>query len=424
MEYKIRSKENSHIIIDYSLGMDEFEPYIEKAYQKNKQQYVVHGFRKGRVPRKILEMHYGKELFYDDAFNLMLPDHYDQSIAELELEPVAQPTFELEQLDDEGIRYYANVVVRPEVTLGQYKDFDIEAPDTEVSDDEVDQAIELVREKNARMKTVDDRTTQMGDIVTIDFEGSIDDVPFEGGKAEAFELTLGSGQFIPGFEEQLVDKAIGDAFDVTVDFPEDYHAEELKGKAAVFAVKLHAISEKELPELDDDFVMDISEFDTLDEYRNSVREKLAEDKANYAKDFVRDESIKQAIEHMQVDIPDEMVEAELKNIRQEFEHQLSHQGLTLEQYMEFTQQDAAALDEQMRPNALDRIKSSLLFEAVVKAEGLEATEEEIDAELDRLAEEMSFERDRLKEIYAHDDFYYLKENLKMRKASEIVGGQA
>lgn len=423
MEYNIRSKENSHIIIDYTVDMAEFEPYIEQAYQKNKSKYAIAGFRKGKVPRKIVELNFGKEIFYDDALNLMLPDHYDLSIQELGLEPVAQPTFDLEQIDEDGIKYYANVIVRPEVTLGQYKDFEIEAPSTDVSDEEVDRAIDLEREKNARLKTIEDRPAQSGDIVNIDFVGKVDDVPFEGGSAEGFDLTLGSGQFIPGFEDQLIGKSIGDEVAVAVTFPEDY-AEELASKDAIFDVTIHGISEKELPELDDEFVKDISEFDTLDEYKASVREKLVEDKTNYSKNFVQNESINKAIEAMEVVIPDEMVASELENMVHEFEHQLGHQGLELAQYFEFTGLTEEQLKEQMKPEALNRIKGSLLFEAVIKAEGIEVSEEEIDAEIDRMVEQTNLEKDQLKQIYSQDDYYYLKQNLSLKKASELVGGQA
>ncbi|HHT20367.1 MAG TPA: trigger factor [Tissierellia bacterium] len=422
MEYNIRSKENSHIIIDYSLDMTEFEPYIEQAYQKNKGQYAIAGFRKGKVPRRILESHYGKELFYDDAFNLMLPDHYDRSIKELELEPVAQPTFDLEQLDDEGIKYYANVVVRPEVTLGQYKDFDIEAPSTEVTEEDIQQAIDLEREKNARMKTIDDRETKDGDVVTIDFVGRVDGEAFDGGSGEGFDLTLGSGSFIPGFEDQLIGRSIGDEVQVEVTFPENY-PEELASKDAVFDVTIHAISEKELPELDDDFVMDISEFDTVDEYKQSVSEKLKQDKEDYAKTFVQNESFNRAIEAMEVDIPREMIDSELENMLHDFEHQLSHQGLDLAKYYEFTSQTEDQLKEQMEPEAINRLKGSLLFEAVIEAEGIEVTEEEIEAEIDRMVEETQYDREQLKQIYSQDDFYYLKQNLSLRKATQVVGGQ-
>lgn len=423
MEYKIRSQENSHIIIDYSLDMAEFEPYIEKAYQKNKRQYAIAGFRKGKVPRKIVELHYGKEIFYDDALNMMLPDHYDESIAELGLEPVAQPTFELEQIDDDGIKYYANVVVRPQVKLGQYKDFDIEAPSTDVSDEEIDQAIDLEREKNARMKTIDDRPAQDGDTVTIDFVGKVDGEEFAGGSSQGFELTLGSGQFIPGFEDQLIGKNIGDEVAVEVTFPEDY-AEELASKDAVFDVTIHAISEKELPELDDEFVKDISEFDTLDEYRSSVREKLTEDKANYAKSFVREESFSRAIENMEVDVPQEMIDGELDRMLHEFEHQLSHQGIELAQYFEFTQQTEDQLKEQMQPDALNRIKTMLLIDAVMEEENFDISQEEIDAEIDRMVTETKAERDKLVEIYGMEDYKYLKDYLKQQKAFDLVGGQA
>lgn len=421
MDYKIRSKENSHIIIDYTVPFAEFEPYLEQAYQKNKSKYVISGFRKGKVPRKILELHYGKELFYDDAFNLMLPDHYDKSIAELDLEPVAQPTFDLEKLDEEGIEYYANVTVRPEVTLGQYKDFDIEVPSTEVTDKDIDEAIGLELEKNARMKTIDDRATKDGDTVTIDFVGKMDDVAFEGGSAEDFQLTLGSGAFIPGFEDQLIDKQIGDEVTVNVTFPEDY-AEELASKDAIFDVTIKGISEKELPELDDEFVKDISEFDTLDEYRNSVREQLTKDKEHYARVHRQNESINRAIEAMQVDVPEAMIDSEVSRMLHDFDHQLSHQGLGLKQYFEYTGQSEDELKETMKPEAINRIKGSLLFDAVIEAEKIEISDEEVEVELDRMAEETKQDREELKKIYGADEFGYLKQNLSLRKASEIVGG--
>ena len=421
MDYKIRSKENSHIIIDYTVPFDEFEPYIEQAYQKTKAKYVVSGFRKGKVPRKILELNFGRELFYDDAFNLMLPDHYDLSIAELGLDPVAQPTFDLEKLDEDGIEYYANVTVRPEVTLGQYKDFDIEVPSTEVTDQDITEAIDLEREKNARMKTIDDRATQNGDTVTIDFLGKIDDVAFEGGSAEDFDLTLGSGSFIPGFVDQLIGKSIGDAVNVDVTFPEDY-TDELKGKPAIFEVTIKGISEKELPELDDEFVKDISEFDTVEEYRQSVREKLTADREQYARVHIQNESISRAIDAMQVEVPDVMIDSEIHRMLHDFDHQLSHQGLSLTQYFEFTGQSEDELKESMKPEAINRVKGSLLFDAVIEAEKIEISDEEIEAEIDRMVEETKREREELKKIYGSDNYEYLKENLRLRKASDIVGG--
>lgn len=420
MDYKLRSKEKHNVVIDYQVSMDEFEPYLEKAYQKTKNKYALPGFRKGKVPRKLIELNYGKEVFYDDALNMYIPDAYDESVEKLELNPVAQPNFEMDSMDENGLAFHANVVVRPEVKLGQYKGFEIERANTEVSDEEIDHEIKHELDKNARIKTVEDRNAIKGDVVNIDFEGFIDEVPFDGGKGEGYDLELGSGAFIPGFEEQLEDAAIGEERDVKVNFPEEY-VEELAGKEAVFKVKVNSISEKEYPEVDDEFAKDVSEFETLQEYKDSIRTRLSEEKQKQADNQLRNEAIEKAIENMEVEIPDEMVDAEIDHMILDFGRQLQMQGLDLKQYLEYTGMDEQNMRNSMKDEALNRVKGSLLFEAVIKEENIEISEDELNAEMERLAEEMKRDLEEIKKVYGSDDYHYLKETMKLRKASELVG---
>lgn len=420
MEYKLRSREKNNVVIDYQVSLDEFEPYLEKAYQKTKNKYALPGFRKGKVPRKLIELNYGKEVFYDDALNMYIPDAYDESIEKLALNPVAQPNFEMDGMDEYGLSFHANVVIRPEVKLGQYKGFAIEKPDTQVTEEEIEHELRHELDKNARIKSVEDRNAKRGDVVNIDFDGFIDETPFDGGTGKAYDLELGSGSFIPGFEEQLEEVAVGEERHVKVNFPEDY-VEHLAGKEAVFKVKVNSISEKEYPALDDEFAKDVSEFETLQDYKDAIRARLSEEKNKQADHQVRNEAIEKAIENMEVDIPEEMIESEIEHMISDFSRQLQMQGLALEQYLEYTGMDQQKMRESMKDEALNRVKGSLLFEAVIKEENIDITEEELEQEVKRLAEEMKREEEEIRKVYGSDDYHYLKETLKLRKASELVG---
>ncbi|WP_459129126.1 trigger factor [Guggenheimella bovis] len=421
MDYKVQEQEKSHVKIEYTVSKEEFEPFLEKAYQKTKNKYAIAGFRKGKVPRKMLEIHYGKDLFYDDALNMLIPDLYDESVEKLGLDPVAQPTFEMDSVDDDTLHFHANVAVRPEVKLGAYKDLKVEELDTTVTDEDVKKAVDMEREKNARITPVE-REAQMGDILTIDFVGYIGDEAFEGGSAEGIDLELGSGQFIPGFEEQLVGAKKGDDKEVNVTFPEQY-TEELRGKDARFEVKVQEVKAKELPEADDDFAGDISEFDTFKEFEEDLRKKLQEEKERTASNHRKDERMKMALEGLEVEIPEEMIDQEIDGMMNDFKRQMSMQGIKVEDYFKFTNSTEADMRNDMRLEATNRVKGMLLFEEVVKAEKLEVSEDELNEEVKRLATELKREEDEIRKIYSHDDYSYLKHNLNMKKAYDIVVGE-
>ncbi len=397
---------------------------IKKAYDKNKGKMSVPGFRKGKVPQAMIEKMYGPEVFYEDAANFLIPDAYAEEVEAAEdLEVVSQPKIDVVQMEKgKNFIFTAEVALKPPVDLGKYKGVKIEKIDTEVTDEDIDKEIKREQEANARTITVEDRPVKDGDTAVIDFEGFIGDKAFEGGKGENYPLVIGSGSFIPGFEEQLIGKNSGDDVDVKVTFPEDYNAKDLAGKEALFKVKINEIKEKELPELDDEFASEVSEFDTMAEYREDVKKNLTEKKEKEAKDKKEDAVIEAIIKDSKMDIPEAMVETQARTMVNDYARRLQSQGLSLEQYFMFTGLDMDKFTDQMKEGARKRIESRLILEAVVKAENFEVTDEEYEKELERIAGESKMEVDKLKE-YIGDDEYGKKQiidDLKIQKAVDFV----
>ena len=383
MSVQVEKLEKNMAKLTIEVSSEEFENAIAKAYKKNKNKISMPGFRKGKAPRAMIEKMYGKGIFYEDAANSIIPDAYADAAKESELEIVAQPEIDVTQIESgKPFIFTATVALKPEVTLGEYKGIEVEKKEVEVTDEEVEAEINKVRESNARMLDIDDRATQDGDTVLIDFDGYVDGKQFEGGKADDYSLVLGSHSFIDNFEEQLVGKNIGDDVEVNVTFPENYQAEELQGKPAVFKVKIKEIKVKELPELDDDFAQDVSNFDTIAEYKEDLKKKLTENKEEALKREREEAVIGKIIENAQMDIPEQMVDAQTRQMTQEFAQRLSSQGLSIDQYMQFTGLTPQKMIEELKPQALKRIQSRLVLEAVVAAENIETTEEELDKEIE------------------------------------------
>jgi len=421
MSLQVEKLEKNMAKLTVEVPAEEVEAALQNAYLKNRKQISVPGFRKGKVPRQMIEKMYGPEVFYDDAANALIQKAYPQAADECELEIVSRPAVDIVQLEKgKPFIFTAEVAVKPEVTLGQYKGIEVEKADTTATDEEVAAELDKEREANSRTITVEDRAVQDGDMTVIDFEGFVDGEAFEGGKGTDYPLTIGSGAFIPGFEEKLVGAEIGKEVEVDVTFPEEYHAKELAGKPAVFKCTVKEIKVKELPELDDDFAQDVSDFDTLEEYKADVRKKVEEKKAADAKAKKEDAVIEKIIEGAAMEIPDAMVETQAERMVDEFAQRLQMQGLTMEQYLQFTGGNVQALVEQSKPQALKRIQSRLVLEAVVAAENLTASDEELDAELGRMAEQYKMEVEKLKEMFTEEDLKSVREDLAIQKAVELV----
>ena len=421
MSLQVEKLEKKMAKLTVEVPAEEVEAALQNAYLKNRKQISVPGFRKGKVPRQMIEKMYGPEVFYDDAANALIQKAYPQAADECELEIVSRPAVDIVQLEKgKPFIFTAEVAVKPEVTLGQYKGIEVEKADTTATDEEVAAELDKEREANSRTITVEDRAVQDGDMTVIDFEGFVDGEAFEGGKGTDYPLTIGSGAFIPGFEEKLVGAEIGKEVEVDVTFPEEYHAKELAGKPAVFKCTVKEIKVKELPELDDDFAQDVSDFDTLEEYKADVRKKVEEKKAADAKAKKEDAVIEKIIEGATMEIPDAMVETQAERMVDEFAQRLQMQGLTMEQYLQFTGGNVQALVEQSKPQALKRIQSRLVLEAVVAAENLTASDEELDAELGRMAEQYKMEVEKLKEMFTEEDLKSVREDLAIQKAVELV----
>ena len=425
MSVQVEKLEKNMAKLTIEVSSEEFENAIAKAYKKNKNKISMPGFRKGKAPRAMIEKMYGKGIFYEDAANSIIPDAYADAAKESELEIVAQPEIDVTQIESgKPFIFTATVALKPEVTLGEYKGIEVEKKEVEVTDEEVEAEINKVRESNARMLDIDDRATQDGDTVLIDFDGYVDGKQFEGGKADDYSLVLGSHSFIDNFEEQLVGKNIGDDVEVNVTFPENYQAEELQGKPAVFKVKIKEIKVKELPELDDDFAQDVSNFDTIAEYKEDLKKKLTENKEEALKREREEAVIGKIIENAQMDIPEQMVDAQTRQMTQEFAQRLSSQGLSIDQYMQFTGLTPQKMIEELKPQALKRIQSRLVLEAVVAAENIETTEEELDKEIENMASMYQMEVDKLKEVIGEEEKKQIGLDLAVQKAVEIVTAAA
>jgi len=425
MSVQVEKLENNMAKLTIEVSAEELDKAIEKVYQKQKNSISVPGFRKGKVPRAMVEKMYGAAIFYEDAANVLIPDAYEKAYDECGEDIVSSPKIDVVQIEKgKPFIFTAEVALKPEVTLGKYKGVKVDKVEAEVSDADVDAAIDAERERNARSISVTDRAVKDGDQTVIDFEGFKDGVAFEGGKGENYPLTIGSGAFIPGFEEQLIGKNIGEEVEVNVTFPEQYQAEELAGQPAVFKVTVKEIKEKQLPELDDEFAAEVSEFDTLAEYKEDVKKGLVEKREKDAKNAKEDAVIDAIIEDAKMDIPDAMVETTQRQMIQEFAQNIQMQGLSLEQYFQFTGLTAETMMDQVKPQAEKRIKSRLVLEAVVKAENIVATEEDFDNEIAKMAEMYKMEADKVKESIGEEGKKQLMEDLAVSKAVEFVVNEA
>lgn len=421
MSLQVEKLEHNMAKLTIEVPAEELEKALETAYQKNKNKISVPGFRKGKVPRNMIEKMYGPAIFYEDAANELIPDAYEKALDECEEEIVSAPKIDVTQIEKgKDFIFTAEVAVKPEVTLGKYKGIKVDEADLAVTEEEINAQIEKERENSARTISVEDRPVKDGDITTLDFEGFVDGVAFEGGKGTDYPLTIGSGSFIPGFEEQLIGAELNKEVEVNVTFPEDYHAKDLAGKPAIFKCKIKDIKEKELPELDDEFASEVSAFDTMAEYKEDVKKSLEMKKADAAKIAKEEAVIDAVIEDAKMDIPDAMVETEQRQIIEEFSQRMRMQGLTMEQYMQFTGMTPQALMDQTKPQALKRIQSRLVLEAVAKAEDLKASEEDYAAEIKDMSEKYQMEEDKIKEMLGEKGKKQVEEDLAIRKAVDFL----
>ena len=421
MSVSVEKLENSMAKLTIEVSAEDFTKAIEKAYQKEKNRISIPGFRKGKAPRKIVEKMYGAGIFYEEAANTCINESYENAAKESGEDIVSNPSIDVTQIEEgKSFIYTAEVALKPEVTLGKYKGVKVDKIEVKVTDEEVDAEINRERESNARTINVEDRAVKDGDMTVIDFEGFVDGVAFEGGKGENHSLTIGSGSFIPGFEEGLIGAELNKETEVNVTFPEDYHAAELAGKPAVFKCTVKEIKEKQLPDLDDEFASEVSDFDTMAEYREDVQKKLTSKKEEEAK-IAKEEAVLDAvIADAKMEIPDAMIETQQRQMLENFAQRIQAQGLTLEQYMQFTGLTAQTMMEQLKPEALKRIQSRLVLEAVAAAEKMEATEEDFEAEIKSMAEAYQMEADKVKELLGEQGAKQVKEDLCVRKAADFI----
>ena len=417
MSLQVEKLEKNMAKLTIEVPASDLEKALQSAYKKQKNKISLPGFRKGKVPRQMIEKMYGAEIFFDDAANEIIPKAYADAYDECELEIVSRPEINIVQIEKEKpFIFTAEVATKPEVTLGEYKGLEVDKVSTRVTQKEVEAKIEEEAEKNARTVTVEDRAVQDGDEVILDFEGFVDGEAFEGGKGENYPLTIGSGSFIPGFEEQLVGAEAEKEVEVKVTFPEDYHAEELKGKEAVFKCTVHEIKAKELPEIDDEFAAEVSEFDTLDEYKADVKAKIKEQKATDGKRKQEDQAVEQAIKNASYEIPDAMVDTQISQMANDFAQRIQSQGLTMEQYYQFTGMTEEKMNEEFKPQAVKRIETRLVLEAIAKAENIEISDEKLDEEIAKMAEAYKMEADKLKEFMGDAEKKQMKEDMAVQEA--------
>ncbi len=421
MSLKVEKKEKNMAVITIEVSADELAKAIDKAYNKNKGKISVPGFRQGKVPKAMIEKMYGKAFFYEDAANILIPEAYEKEMREADVDVVSQPSIDIVQIEaGKPFIFTAEVALKPEVKLGKYKGVEVDAIAVSVSAKEVNEEIEKEREKSARIVDVEERPVKDQDEITLDFEGFVDGVAFEGGKGEDYALTIGSGSFIPGFEEQLIGVEIGKEVEVKVAFPKDYQAEELKGKDAVFKCTVKAIKEKQLPEIDDEFASEVSEFDTLKEYKADVKKHLKEKKEKEAIAAKEDAVIEAIIADTEMDIPEAMIATQQRQMVEEFAGRMEQQGLSLEQYFQFTGLDNEKMLEQVKPQATKRIQSSLVLEAVVEAEKIEATQEEFEAELVNMASMYQMDLAKVKEFIGEEEEKQIKRDISIQRAATFV----
>mgnify|MGYP000591660273 CR=1 FL=1 len=417
MSLQVEKLEKNMAKLTIEVSADDLEKALQSAYNRQKSKISIPGFRKGKVPRQMVEKMYGAEIFYDDAANALLPKAYSEAYDECGLDIVSQPKIDIVQIEKgKPFIFTAEVATKPEVTLGEYKGLKVDKVSNRVTQKEIDAKLQEEAEKNARTITVEDRPVQDGDEVILDFEGFVDGEAFEGGKGENYPLTIGSGSFIPGFEEQLIGVESGKETEVNVTFPEDYHAEDLKGKAAVFKCTIHEIKAKELPEIDDEFAAEVSEFDTLDEYKADIKAKIKEQKEKEGKSKQEDQAVEQAIANASMEIPDAMIDTQARQMLDDFSQRMAQQGLTIEQYYQFTGSSAEKMMDDLKPQAVKRIQTRLVLEAIAKAENIEISDEKLDEEIAKMAEAYKMEADKLKEYMGEAEKKQMKEDMAVQEA--------
>ncbi|MCI9023249.1 MAG: trigger factor [Dorea sp.] len=425
MSLQVEKLEKSMAKLTIEVSADDLEKALQSAYMKQKNKISLPGFRKGKVPRQMIEKMYGAEVFYDDAANELIPKAYADAYDECEEDIVSRPEIDVVQIEKgKPFIFTAMVALKPEVTLGEYKGLEVEKFSDEVTQEEVDAKIKEEAEKNARKVTVEDRPVQDGDEVILDYEGFVDDVAFEGGKGENYPLVIGSGSFIPGFEEQLIGVSAGTDVEVHVTFPEEYHAEDVKGKDAVFKCKVHEIKAKELPEIDDEFASEVSEFDTLEEYKADVEAKLKEKKTAEGKEKQEDAVVEQAVKNAQYELPEAMISTQVSQMAENFSRRIQAQGMTMEQYFQFTGMTAEKMLEEMRPQAVKSIETRLVLEAVAKAENIEVSEERLDEEIAKMAENYHMDADKMKEFMGEEEKKQMKEDIAVQEAITFLADNA
>ena len=417
MSLQVEKLEHNMAKLTIEVSAEELEKALQGAYNKQKKNISIPGFRKGKVPRQMIEKMYGPEVFYDDAANQLIPEAYGKVYDEEDLEIVSQPKIDIVQIEKgKPFIFTAEVALKPEVTLGEYKGLKVEKISNRVTQKEIDAKLAEEQEKNARTVSVTDRPVQDKDEVVLDFEGFVDGVAFEGGKGENYPLTIGSGSFIPGFEDQLIGANLEEEKEVRVTFPEEYHAKDLAGKDAVFKCTVHEIKVKELPELDDEFASDVSEFETLDAFKADIKAKIKEQKIAEGKRKQEDKAVEEAVANAQMDIPDAMIDTEVRQMANDFAQRLQQQGLTMDQYFQFTGMTAEKMTEELKPQALKRIQTRLVLEAIVKAENIEISDEKIDEEIQRMAESYKMEAEKLKEFMGENEKKQMKLDMAVQEA--------
>ena len=425
MSLQVEKLEKNMAKLTIEVSAEDLDKAMEKAYQKQKSRISLPGFRKGKAPRKMIESMYGKGVFMEDAVNSLVPQEYTKALGECDLEIVSQPEINVTQMEPgKALIFTADVAVKPEVTLGDYKGVEVPKSEITVTDEEVDAEVKKEQDKNARTVAVEDRAAANGDITTIDFEGFVDGVAFDGGKGTDYALTLGSGTFIPGFEDQLVGANTGDHVEVKVTFPEEYQAKELSGKEAVFQCDVKKIETKEVPELDDEFAKDVSEFDTLAEYKEDVKKKLTEKKEKEARTAKENAAVDKAIENAQMDIPELMTKTECRQMMDDFSRRMQQQGLSMEQYFQFTGQSMDKMMEDMKPQALKRIQTRLVLEKVAEAENIQPSEEEITEEIQKMADAYKMEADKIREAIGESGLEQMKKDMAVQKAVTVIADAA
>ncbi|MCK5812026.1 MAG: trigger factor [Clostridiales bacterium] len=421
MDAKLIKQEGYVVDLEMTFTNDEFKAGIVKAYNKTKGKYTVQGFRKGKAPQVMIERAYGEGIFYEEAINILYSEKYEDAVKQLDINPVDYPSIDIKSIGkDEQLVITAKVDVYPEVALGEYKGVEVEKVSVRISQKDVQEVLDKEAEKNSRMVSIEDRPAKKGDITIIDFDGFVNDVPFEGGKGENHELTLGSNQFIPGFEEQIIGKNVGDKFDVNVSFPEEYHAENLKGQKALFVVTLHEIKTKELPEIDDEFTKDISEFDTLEEYKKDIKKNLTKQLKEDAKNKVTDQAIQKATDNAKVDVPNALVERRVDSLMQEFGSRLQQQGMDIKKYAELTGMTEEQFREQYKEIGKSQVKTQLVIEAISKKEDFLVTDEEYDAKVAETAKTYNMELEEFTKTLNDDYKEYFKEQIVSEKTVEYI----